>query len=110
MANAVTPNVKFVSGDIAPSIFGTLTDTNSGEPLVLTGAVVRFQMREAIDRRFAVNAVATVVDATAGEVRYDWQVGDLGAPGDYVSRWLVTFDDSTTEHTIPANTISIETP
>lgn len=95
-----------VSSDTAPSVFGTLTDT-SGDPIDLTGATVRFQMRSTIDRRFAVNAIATIVTAAAGEVRYDWVAGDLGTPGSYVCRWRITFGDATIEHTDPENTLTV---
>lgn len=100
-------DIVLVSADTAPSLFGTLADS-VGAPIDLTGATVRFQMRLAMDRRFAVDAVAVVVDATAGQVRYDWQPGDLRTPGNYVSRWQITFVDNSVEHTEPENTISVE--
>lgn len=100
-------DVNYVLGDTAPSIFGALTN-DDGSPFDLTGATVKFQMRSSIDRRFTVSAAAAVVGlATAGEVRYDWQAGDLSEAGDYVSHWFVTFADTSVEHTYPANTITI---
>lgn len=100
-------DISYVLGDTAPSVFGTLTDSN-GDPFNLTGATVRFQMRESIDRRFSVSSPATIVGAaTAGEVRYDWQDGDLYMAGDFVTHWLVTFADNSVEHSFPANTITV---
>jgi hypothetical protein len=100
-------DLTFVQGDTAPSVFGTLTDTN-GDPIDLTGCTVRFQMRNTLDRRFVVNAVAVIESpATGGEVRYDWQAGDLSEVGSFVSRWRITFGDSTIEHTDPENTITV---
>lgn len=101
-------DLNFVAGDTAPSIFGALTNSD-GTPFDLTGATVKFQMRLAADRRFSVSRSAVIVGlATAGSVRYDWQVGDLGTAGDYVSHWLVTFVDNSVEHSFPQNTITIE--
>ena len=100
-------DLSYVTGDTAPSIFGTLTTTD-GQPFDLSAATVRFQMRLAIDNRYSVDAPAEIVDAEAGTVRYDWQAGDLDEPGDYVSRWLITFTDSNKEHTLPANTLTVE--
>jgi hypothetical protein len=101
-------DVTYVVGDDAPSIFGALTNADS-TPFDLTDATVRFQMRSTIDRRFAVSSPAVIVGlATAGTVRYDWVAGQLDTAGDYVSHWLVTFLDSSVEHSYPANTITIE--
>jgi hypothetical protein len=100
--------ISFVQGDTNPSIFGNLTN-DDGSPYDLTDTTVRFQMRETLDRRFAVDASAVIVgDPTLGAVRYDWQAGDLVAAGDYESRWRILFLDSGVEHTIPANSITVE--
>ena len=66
------------------------------------------QMRWLLDNRYAVDAVATVISAVAGTVRYDWQVGDLSQAGDFESRWKIVFDDNTTERTQPSNSITVE--
>ena len=97
-----------ISSDTAPSVYGALT--NSAGVIDLTDASVRFQMRLVNDRRFAVDAAASIVSPTAGTVRYDWVEGDLATPGDYVSRWQITFADLTVQHTEPENTITVETP
>jgi hypothetical protein len=98
-------DLTFVSSDDAPSVFATLAD-DDGVP-DLSGAAVRFQMRLASDRRYAVDAAAVIVDETTGEVRYDWQPGDLATPGEYVARWRITFGDGSVEHTDPANTLTV---
>lgn len=99
-------DLTFVQSDDAPSVFGTLAI--NGVVLNLAGATVRFQMRLATDRRFSVDAAATVVTPSAGAVRYDWAVGDLAVAGDYIARWRVTFADGTVQHTEPENTITID--
>lgn len=99
-------DLSFVAGDTAPSITGTLT--NISEADLAAASAVRFQMRLLTEFRYTVDGVATVTSAAAKEVRYDWAAGDLDTPGDYASRWLVVFADTTLEHSIPANTITVE--
>ncbi len=100
-------DVFYVLGDTAPSVFGALTNLD-GTPFDLTDATVRFQMRRANDRRFKVDAVAVIVGAPAdGEVRYDWQTGDLDTADDYVCHWRIVFLDNTIEHTYPANSLTV---
>lgn len=98
-------DLSFVAGDMQPSIYGTLTNIEEAD---LAAADVRFQMRLTTEFRYRVDGEATLVSAADKEVRYDWAEGDLTEPGDYVSRWLVIFSDTTTEHSLPANTITVE--
>lgn len=98
--------LTFVESDGAPSISGTLTD-QEGLPFDLTDAVVRFQMRLIVDRRWKVDAVAGIVSAINGTVVYDWLPGDLNTAGEYQARWQITFPDDTIQHTDPANTITV---
>jgi hypothetical protein len=102
-------DLTFVQYDTAPSLFGTLTHSD-GSVFDLTDATVRFQMRLAIDRRFSVDSAAVIVEAAAGRVRYDWVAGDLSESGNFVSRWQITFQDSSIEHTDPQNTIVLAAP
>lgn len=100
-------DLTFVQGDTQPSVHGTLT--TSGVAIDLTTALsVRFQMRLSSEFRYLVDAAATVVTPASGIVRYDWAVGDLATPGDYVARWLITYSDGTTQHTEPENTITVD--
>lgn len=100
-------DVSLVSADTAPSLSGTLT-TPAGTPIDLSTATVKFQMRRASDSRLVVNANAAIVSGPAGTVRYDWVPGDLAIPGDYVSRWQVTFAGGGIQHSEPENTITVE--
>lgn len=100
-------DVTFVAGDSGPSLSGTLTDS-TGAPINLSTASVKFQMRLASDRRFTVNDDAVVVSGAAGTVRYDWAAGDLAVPGDYLSRWQITFSGGSIQHSEPENTITVD--
>lgn len=91
--------LEFVQGDTAPAVTGVIVHVSDETPLDLTGASVRFQMRKPDDRRFTVNAGATITDAAAGAVRYTWAVNDLTVPGGYIVQWEVTYADTRVQTT-----------
>lgn len=83
--------LTFVQGDTAPAIRAQILVEATGLPQDLTGATVKFQMRKADDRRFTVNATATITSAATGEVSYSWGANDLATPGDYLVQWEITY-------------------
>lgn len=99
-------DVTYPAGDTAPSIFGTITNTD-GTPFDLTGKTVRFQMRWLLDNRFKVDAAAIITDADGGLVRYDLVAGDMDTVGDYQTRWQILNGDGSIEHTQPADSIEV---
>jgi len=91
--------MEWVTGDTKPDIAARLPllDTEGEETggyADLTDATVKFQMRRPDDKRFTVNAVATVTDAPNGYVSYTWAANDLSIPGAYQVQWEVTWIDS----------------
>jgi 5-hydroxyisourate hydrolase-like protein (transthyretin family) len=92
-------SLTFVQGDTAPAITAQIVKETDGTAVNLSGAAVRFQMRKEDDRRFTVNAIATVVAATEGQVSYDWAANDLATPGEYQVQWEVTYADSRVQTT-----------
>jgi hypothetical protein len=86
--------LELVQGDTAPAINSTIVKKSDLSVIDLTGAAVRFQMRKPDDRRFTVNAAATIVDPVAGTVTYSWATNDLSVPGEYVIQWEVTYPDT----------------
>lgn len=102
------PELVFVQGDTAPDIGAVLhVKGDTSTPIDLTGASVRFQMRKANDRSFTVDAVATVQNADAGEVLYQWGTNDLAVEGDYQVQWEVTFADLRKQTTATPNLIRV---
>jgi len=79
------------AGDAGTEIAATLKD--SAGAVDLTGATVAFAMADAQFRAAKVNAPASVVDAAAGKVSYQWQPGDLDTAGSYVAEFEVSFAD-----------------
>ena len=64
----------------------------NGEPLILTGATVRFKMWTAGNSATPkVNAVATVVDAQAGRVSYTPVAADTDTADDYEAEFEADF-------------------
>jgi hypothetical protein len=75
-------------GNTSPSITDTITV--NGVAFDLTGATVRFRMRDDDSSTLLVDSPATVVSAPAGTVRYDWASLDTATAGDFTGWWRVT--------------------
>lgn len=93
-------SVVFKVGDTYPSVDATLELNDV--VLDLTDATVEFYFAYP-NGTVLWHKPATVVEAEAGRVRYDWATEDLPAPGDYLGEFLVTFP-STKQATVPNNT------
>jgi hypothetical protein len=99
-----------VQSNTAPTISGAITNTETGAPQPLAGCTVYFQMRRTIDRRWRINAEATITDAAAGVVEYELQPGDLDFSGDSVARFLVIYPDGRRQSTTPLSEVTVEAP
>lgn len=81
-------NIK--QNDRAPSISCAL-EAPAGVPVDLTGTTVNFVMRAEGGVSPKVNALATIDNATAGLVHYDWGSTDTDTAGLYAAEWEVSF-------------------
>jgi len=102
-------DLELTQGDTAPDIQYKLHEAgNPNAPLDLTGATVAFQMRKPDDRRYTVNAQATVdADPTTGLVTYEWGPNDLAVPGEYQGQFEVTYQDGKIQTTKTPFTIEV---
>lgn len=75
--------------DTQPDIEATL-QYDDGSAIDLSGATVKFIMASQ-SGTVKVNTTATVVDAVAGKVKYQWQTGDTDTAGTYYAEFEVTF-------------------
>lgn len=102
-------DVTVTQGDNKPDVTGTLTDTQTGDPIDLTTAnQVFLRMRKPDDKRYTVNAACTITDAPAGEVSYSWGANDLTVYGEFEAYFHIIWDDLTEQSTWPRNSITVE--
>lgn len=76
--------------DTSPSLQATLKD-GSGNAVDLTGATVRFHMRQIGATSAKVDADATVSDADNGIVYYQWNASDTDTIGSFEAEFEVTY-------------------
>lgn len=91
--------------DTKPTITATLTN-GAGTAIDLTGATVKFRMRETGSTALKVDAAATIVSAAAGTVSYQWVSGDTDTAGRYLAEWEITFAGGARQ-TVPSNRFNV---
>lgn len=81
-------------GDTSPSIRYTLSPT-----VDLTGATVRFSMRNRATGAIKINRATAgiVAPATGGVVQYNWTSGDVDTAGEYQAEFEITHASGTPE-------------
>lgn len=93
---SMTPQVFFLKqGDTNPVITATLIDQNQ-QVANLTGASVKFRMTNSFYGN-VVNATATIVNATLGQVSYSWQTDDTNSTGTFSCQWYVVYSGGAQE-------------
>jgi hypothetical protein len=85
-------SIKIVQNDTKP--FLEFEIAQDGVPVDLTGATVKFYMKDVSTGTVKVNgSLCTIVDATKGKCRYVWAALDTNTVGTYVGEVEVTFSD-----------------
>ena len=86
-------SIKIVQNDTKPILEFTITQ--EGSPVDLTGATVKFYMKNNDTGSVKINGAAcSISDAVNGKCRYVWQSGDTNTVGTYLAEVEVTFPDS----------------
>ena len=83
-------------GDTLAPIQGIIYK-GDGTPQDLTGATVKFNMRQADegDMKVTEGAGAVVGNPSNGEVKYEWQDADVDTPGLYDGEFIITIGGKT---------------
>jgi hypothetical protein len=95
--------IKLVQGDTYPQIQVTLSDSNTGSVIDLTGATVTLHFRAAGGSAPLFSRVGFVNPATAdqGKAVFTWQQGDLDVPaGDYEAEVEILYSGSGARQTV----------
>lgn len=84
--------IKIVQNDTRPPLEFEIAQ--EGAPVDLTGATVKFYMKDATTGSVKINGAAcAITDATKGKCRYAWLAVDTNTVGAYLGEVEVTFPD-----------------
>lgn len=107
MATTLTPRrtLHLKVGDTSPDLVATITGAGNA-PVNLTGATVRFRMRDPVTNAIVVDSPATIDGSpSAGTVRYAWTALDTTREArTYDGEFVVTWTTSGRELRYPADT------
>lgn len=96
---------KITQNDTSPPIRGDCL-SGTGQPVDVTGATVKFYMRELESDVLTVDGSGSVVDGQAGTIGYAWAPGDTSSPGVYLAEFEVTYPGGDVE-TFPSQQIPV---
>ena len=90
--------IKLVQNDTRPSLVITLTDENTGQPINITGCVIRMYFRLAGEVELTGTIIGQVINGNNGLCIFHWaSVPDIlaGEPGVYQGEIEIEFPDTT---------------
>lgn len=87
---------SIVKNDVLPMLSDTLTYSD-GTAVNLTGATVKWIMRQLTASAPSTNLAATVVNPAAGMVSYTFTAADTAVAGQFMGKWTVTFSGGQTQ-------------
>lgn len=82
--------------DTSPAIQITCQDYNDAA-VDVTGASVRFIMKNLSTGNIVADGAGTIVDGVNGIVKYSWVAGDTNTPGDHDAEFEITYADTKVE-------------
>ena len=86
--------IKLVQNDTRPPLQFSIS--RSGKAVDLTGATVKFYMKDSTSGAVKINGVGCLsTDPAKGKVQYNWAAGDTNTVGSYLGEVEVTFPDGT---------------
>lgn len=87
----MTEKIKLVANDTRPQLRLTLTDETTGQPIDLTGSIVRMYFRQVGSEQILDTLLGVVTNPAAGEVIFMWKTNTLAVdPGEYEGEVEVT--------------------
>lgn len=95
-------------GDLEPALVSTLSlgEDANGDPVDLTTADgVSCRIRDKLQNRAPFGGTATIADAAANVVMYEFQVGDNDVADDYALEWVVDWGEGRLQ-TVPGSGFS----
>lgn len=99
MDGLMTPTFYIKQNDTSPAIRSNLLDS-AGAAINVTGATVRFSMKDQYGQIVVDNQLATIIEYANGVVEYDWQAGDTANSGNHYAEFEITFDNGRVQ-TVP---------
>jgi hypothetical protein len=88
--------IKLVRNDTRPALVCTITDANTGDPVVLTGCTCLLKFRLVNTTTLTATLTGTVTDAVNGIVEFYWASNPASLKGDagqYEGEIEITFPD-----------------
>ena len=85
--------IRLVQGDTRPTLLVNITDSQTDQPIDITGCDVRLLLREVDSNAPARSIVGAVANGISGTCVFQWEPQDLSVAGDFEGEVEITFPD-----------------